>query len=115
MEHDEDEKRDEMFEPTTRILVALRDRVGGPNVEGSSGGGGGGGGKGEGRDQAGHESQAWQSERVKEDLIGFCSFRFDTEETADDDYMAEVIYWYVPSLHREILLARRTSLHATDG
>lgn len=76
MEHEEDEKREEMFEPTTRILLALRCDEGGASAAGSQGNG--------------------EKERVldvREDLLGFCSFRFDVEETADDDRMAEVIYW----------------------
>lgn len=91
MEHEEGEKRDEMFEASTRILLALRepdDDEG--NVHDGAGDVGASGGKGSG---PGGKVQ------IGERLLGFCSFRFDTEETADDDRMAEVVYWHVFLFH----------------
>lgn len=32
-------------------------------------------------------------ERDGPDLLGFTSFRFDMEDTADDDVQIEVVYW----------------------
>lgn len=80
MEYNEREKREELFDITTRFVIA----VGRPKEE-----------------EGAEESRSSDSNVNvnKRNLLGFCSFRFDTEETMTER-MAEVLYWYVSDIAR---------------
>lgn len=92
-------KREEMFECTARFILALRRpdvadeaasssgvhwRFGGPRQCIDSG---------KGKDKA-YDIQEGSVVFEQSDLLGYCSFRFDTEETQGPKD-AEVIYWWV--------------------
>jgi len=94
MSYDEADKLEELFDPLTRFLLLLRPNSPSPMTESvpmpgalprtnSSGGGTGRSGKGGRTVDFDHSA-----------LVGFGSFRFDTEETVQGRD-AEVVYWYV--------------------
>ncbi len=90
MKYTERSKREELFDPATRFLLCLTPGVASPVIPGAlppSSSRRKGKGKAEIVDL-----------REGQELVGYCSFRFDTEETLGTRD-AEVIYWFVHS-HR---------------
>lgn len=76
----ERQKREEMFETTTRFILALRRRPEEPLPS-------------EANSEPSDQRISDGSVRFEsDDLLGYCSFRFDTEETQKPKD-AEVIYW----------------------
>jgi hypothetical protein len=99
---DESTKREELFDPAMRYLLLLRSPTGcsipvtgtlgaltpAPETDAPP---------------TGQESILTAPKKKKkkvekvdfgpDELVGYCSFRFDTEQTLDDDRLAEVIYW----------------------
>ena len=101
MGYTETSKREELFDDCTRFLLCLELRNGeepcmpGALQTGRAMADGKSQGKGKGR-----ESVELEDGR---ELVSYCSFRFDTEETLGSRD-AEVLYWYVQAL-----------LHLTTG
>lgn len=84
-------KREEMFERTGRFILALRRSGGQSRSTGPPK-------RRESADRADHKGEGKDIEKsprfTSDDLLGYCSFRFDTEET-QSPRDAEVIYWCV--------------------
>ena len=102
-------KRSELFHPHTRFLLLTRESGASegdacPPMPGALP---------ESRRKG--KAKASDFELDAESLLGFCSFRFDTESTADDD-LVEVIYWSAefqipaPVAHRRLTPLRSYEL-----
>lgn len=87
MAHDELSKREELFDPVTRYLLLLRSSSPSPSSDTVPMPGA--------LPRSNRKGKSKPTIDFKEDdLVGYCSFRFDTEETLGDQDV-EVIYWYV--------------------
>jgi hypothetical protein len=80
LEYTESSKREELFDETGRFLLLRR----GSKVEGQGG-----------VDMPGALPGRESEVRDDGEVLGYVSFRFDTEETLGSRD-AEVVYWYVP-------------------
>jgi hypothetical protein len=89
LDYTESSKREELFDETGRFIL-LRKGAGNESVE-SEGGVDMPGALPSGTAQEGLEGGVGESGEI----VGYVSFRFDTEETVSSRD-AEVIYWYVP-------------------
>lgn len=85
MSHEEKSKRAELFDPLTRYLLLLRPSSSSPGTDTVPMPGALPRSDRKGKSKASIDFE-------EEDLVGYCSFRFDTEETLGDRD-AEVIYW----------------------
>ncbi|UOH80803.1 hypothetical protein LQV05_003462 [Cryptococcus neoformans] len=74
-------KKEEMFDPTSRFLLALGETPMDTNDE-----------------LAPRKQQKQQIDIQEHELLGFCEFRFDVEDTLSDK-LAEVVYW--PSVQKQ--------------
>lgn len=102
-DEDESSKREEMFEPTTRFLILLKHPT--PNLNSSADTPASIEQESNVSESATGDSATIPKKKKKkkteklefgpEELLGYCSFRFDTEQTLDDDRQVEVIYWSV--------------------
>lgn len=101
LDYTESSKREELFDDTGRILLLRRsdERSLSANGEGEGDGGVDMPGKlpdpkGKGKGKQAHHGDGG-------DIVGYVSFRFDTEETLGPRD-AEVIYWYVVSSFHQL-------------
>jgi len=84
LEYTESSKREELFDETGRFLLLRR----GSGADGHAG-----------VDMPGALPGKDSEVRDDGEVLGYVSFRFDTEETLGSRD-AEVVYWYVPHSHR---------------
>lgn len=121
MDDDEPTKREEMFDPTMRFILLLRpERLPVPVLASTATSEPGP----SDHDTTAGDAPTSKSKKKKkkaekvdfgqEELVGYCSFRFDTEETLDDERRVEVVYWCVGHMesrrempHLRVLLAER--------
>jgi hypothetical protein len=85
MQYMEFMKRIELFDPLTRYILALNSQP--PSRPKSASGG-----KKKGNSQTAKSDRSGWLDLDPGDVLGYCSFRFDTEETLGLKD-AEVIYW----------------------
>lgn len=85
MQYMEFMKRIELFDPLTRYILVTKSQPSSPPKSVSDG-------KKKGSGQTARSDRAGWLDLDPGDMLGYCSFRFDTEETLDPKD-AEVIYW----------------------